>query len=237
MFERVGKGVVKLKRVRIAFLTDQLTPARCATSTHARWQQIGKRHDRRNRGVRNPWSGGGSQSQESASCVKTQPSIVRPPNPRPESGVRSPTGDFTSWEAVPRTSSQNSRRHPAFPGPDLKVLEQGTSMIDLGPSDPNQGDRKFGPRPQGFGAKGKPFGASPRGPETGSPYRGPRGQGPASGSQKFGSKPQDLAQRVSLSEAALAGQKPGAPIAAPEARVLLLEVRSLAPDLSNWPER
>ena len=32
MFERIGKGVVKLKRVRIAFLTDKgLVPAKCAT--------------------------------------------------------------------------------------------------------------------------------------------------------------------------------------------------------------
>jgi 16S rRNA U516 pseudouridylate synthase RsuA-like enzyme len=36
MFERIGKGVVKLKRVRIAFLTDRdLTPGKWRHLTHA----------------------------------------------------------------------------------------------------------------------------------------------------------------------------------------------------------
>ena len=43
MFERIGKGVVKLKRVRIAFLTDQgLAPGKVRHLTRAEVDRLKK---------------------------------------------------------------------------------------------------------------------------------------------------------------------------------------------------
>ena len=97
MFERIGKGVVKLKRVRIAFLTDQgLEPGKARHLTRAEVERLKNwKGTEQESGVRSQESGGrrkqpGVRSQESGARRKqTGVRSQEPEDRRKQSGVRS----------------------------------------------------------------------------------------------------------------------------------------------------
>jgi len=221
MFERVGKGVVKLKRVRIAFLTDQgLDPGKVRHLTRAEVERLKNWKASDIAAIRSQEPVVRRRESELRSqhpVVKTQPSIVRPTNPgarSQESGARPEISRAGRRYPGPRPQTPAGTR--PSPGPRPQGPRAGNEYDRPRYQRPESGDRKFGPRPQGFGAKGKPFGASPRGPETGSPYRGPKGQGPASGSQKFGSKPQGFGTKGKPFGGSPRGPETGSPYRGPK---------------------
>src|ERR1017187_7077500 len=177
MFERIGKGVVKLKRVRIAFLTDHgLDPGKVRHLTRAEVERLKAWKETDLTGIKSQEPV--SRSQEPG--VRSQNPVVRTQAPR----VRPPTSGLGrqylgAGSRQPGALSQNSGPRPQTPatarpylGPRPQAPRAGSEYHEPRPQRPELGSKKFNYRPQGNGAKGKPFGSSPRGPETGSPYRG-----------------------------------------------------------------
>ena len=173
MFERIGKGVVKLKRVRIAFLTDKdLLPGSFRHLTRAEVERLKN------------WKG-------------TELKPVR----GPESGVRSPNFSGRSQESgarsqktVDRTSAPRVR--PQYPGADRQYPGGGPRNSGSGRQYPGGRPQEFGDRPQGSGGRpqnagaGRPYpGARPPRLEAPGPYRGSRFEGPESGNSYHGPRP------------------------------------------------
>ncbi len=209
MFERVGKGVVKLKRVRIAFLTDKdLAPGNVRNLTRSEverlkaWKETDtvalKSHEPRRRSLE-------SAMRSQSPAVRIQPPAVKPQTPpvgRQYIGTVSPQPAALGRNSGFRPQTPTKTR--PYPAPRPQGPGAGSQYRGARPERPTPGSQKFGSRPQGNGPKGKPFGGRPQRPETGSPYRGPRPQGtgagsqyrgarperPTPGSQKFGSRPQ-----------------------------------------------